>query len=106
MATQWLSRTIVIVILMVTPCYVGYLIDQRLGTKYWSVAGIAIGMLAMTSVFLVIAKQMIPSGQGDPLADEEFDGSDSDEHESPQDAPKDGKGCAPRTGGRDGKIES
>lgn len=56
-----------------TPCYIGYLVDQRFGTKLWSVVGIAIGMLAMTSVFLVMAKQMIPPGQGTALTDEEFD---------------------------------
>lgn len=79
MATQWLSRTIAIVILMIAPCYAGYLVDQRNGTKFWSIVGIFLGMLAMTSVFLVMAKQMIPPGQGEPLTDEEDENPDSDD---------------------------
>lgn len=71
MATQWLSRTIAIVILMIAPCYAGYLVDQRNGTKFWSIVGIFVGMLAMTSVFLVMAKQMIPPGEGQPLIEDE-----------------------------------
>ncbi|GAB5404370.1 MAG: hypothetical protein Aurels2KO_26010 [Aureliella sp.] len=87
MATQWLSRTIAIVILMITPCYIGYLIDQKLGSKLWSVVGIAVGMLAMTTVFLVMAKQMIPPAEGSPLTDEDFeDDRDTDDHPDSLDA--------------------
>ncbi len=85
MATQWLSRTIAIVILMIAPCYVGYLVDQQLGTKFWSVIGIAVGMVAMTSVFLVMAKQMIPPAQGRPLTDEDFEDEDFANDASRQD---------------------
>ncbi|HBE71018.1 MAG TPA: hypothetical protein DDW52_22965 [Planctomycetaceae bacterium] len=87
-AIQWLSRTIAVVVLMVLPGYLGLLIDQALGTKYFTAIGMVLGMGLTTIAFVALSNKLIPQARGRALTDEEFNGESEDtEEDGPSNAP-------------------
>ncbi len=72
---QWLSRTIAVVIVMVSPGLIGLFFDRRLGTQFLTPAGFLIGTVLATVSLLVLAQKLAPPAAGTPLPfeDEEED---------------------------------
>ncbi len=82
-STQWLSRTIAILLFMVGPGVLGNFADRHWKTQFFTPLGFIVGMLLATTLMIILAKKLIPAGRGQPLSDEEFDGVDqSNEDES------------------------
>ncbi len=77
---QWLSRTIAIVIVMVSPGLIGMFFDKRLGTQFLTPAGFVIGTVLATVSLLVIAQKLTPPAGGAPLPyDDKDEGEDDNE---------------------------
>ena len=70
-ATQWISRTLAAVLIMVLPGILGAMLDKRLGTQFISLLGFALGLTAGTVGLLVLAKRFTPPAAGKPLPWEE-----------------------------------
>ncbi len=81
---QWLSRTIAVVILMVSPGLIGMFFDRRLGTSLLMPIGFLIGTALATVSLLVLAQKLAPPAGGTPLPfddppDSDDDNSDDDD---------------------------
>ncbi len=79
---QWLSRTIAIVIVMVSPGAVGSMLDNRFGTRFLTPAGFLFGIVLATTLLLILAKKLTPAAGGKPLP---FDDEDVSEDVEPLD---------------------
>ncbi len=64
---QWLSRTIAVVILMVSPGLIGTFVDKRLGTMFFTPAGFLLGIVLATVSLLVLAQKLAPPAGGKPI---------------------------------------
>ncbi|MEZ6138264.1 MAG: hypothetical protein R3C53_25555 [Pirellulaceae bacterium] len=66
-ATQWLSRTIAIVILMAVPGLIGVQIDRWLKTTMFTPAGFGLGIVVAVAALLVLSKKLTPPAGGKPI---------------------------------------
>lgn len=66
-ATQWISRTLSVVIFMIAPGILGSMLDKKFETKLLAPIGFAIGLVLGTVGLLVLAKRFTPPSGGKPL---------------------------------------
>lgn len=64
---QWLSRTIAILLFMVGPGLFGAFIDGKLGTGFFTPAGIFLGMGLATYLLVLLARKLTPPARGTPI---------------------------------------
>jgi undecaprenyl pyrophosphate phosphatase UppP len=70
---QWLSRTIAVVVVMVSPGLIGMFFDKKLGTQFLTPTGFVIGTVLATVALLVIAQKFTPTAGGAPIPHEDED---------------------------------
>jgi len=56
LATEWVTRVLTVVILMVGPGLLGSWVDQRLGTQFLVLVGFVFGLIAGIYYLLVLTK--------------------------------------------------
>lgn len=66
-ATQWISRTLAVVIVMVTPGVLGAMLDHRFETSFLALLGFALGLVLGTAGLLALAKRFTPPAGGKSL---------------------------------------
>lgn len=76
---QWLSRTIAVVIVMVSPGLIGMFFDKRLGIQFLTPVGFLIGTALATVSLLVIAQKLAPPAGGAPIPYKDEDENDKEE---------------------------
>ena len=84
---QWLSRTIAVVIVMVSPGLIGMFFDKRLGTQFLTPTGFVIGTVLATVSLLVIARKLAPPGGGAPIPYEDEDEGEDDKEDRNEEKP-------------------
>ena len=74
-ATQWLSRTLAVTLVMIVPGIVGNWLDGRLGTEFLLPLGFGVGVITGIVVLIVLGKQFTPPARGEaiPWEDEPSD---------------------------------
>ncbi|QDV26878.1 hypothetical protein [Aureliella helgolandensis] len=82
-STQWLSRTIAVVILMLAPGLAGRYLDERLQTTWLTPAGFGIGIALATIFLLTLASKLIPAAGGTALPPDPPAAPDLDEWPQP-----------------------
>lgn len=73
---QWLSRTLAIVMLMVSPGVLGTFLDRKCGTKLFTPIGFLLGMALATFILILLARKLTPVARGEPIP---FDDEDADD---------------------------
>ncbi|MCA9194051.1 MAG: AtpZ/AtpI family protein [Planctomycetales bacterium] len=64
-SSQWLARTITIVLLMVAPGYVGSLLDRQWHSRVFTPLGFLLGIAFAVAALLVFIKTVSPPPQRD-----------------------------------------
>lgn len=67
-ATQWISRTLSVVVVMIAPGILGSILDKKFQTSFLALLGFAFGLVAGTAGLLVLAKRFTPPARGKPLS--------------------------------------
>ncbi len=80
-ASQWMTRTLAIAVVMVGPGILGSYLDQKIGTSFLGMTGFVFGLVVGTIGLLVLARRFTPKARGKPLAwpDDEEAGAESDD---------------------------
>lgn len=82
-ASQWISRTLAVTLIMVGPGILGSMLDRKFGTSFLGLLGFAFGLVAGTTGLLVLAKQFTPKAGGKPLPWDEETTEDDEHDDSP-----------------------
>jgi hypothetical protein len=64
---QWLSRTVAVVIMMVSPGLLGMWLDGRMNTRLFTPVGFLFGIVLATTLLLILAQKFAPPARGKPL---------------------------------------
>lgn len=56
-AWEWVSRVLSICVVMLLPAFGGRWIDQRMGTGYWVIVGLAIGFSSGMTALIQLVKR-------------------------------------------------
>jgi len=62
LAMEWVSKITTVALEMVLPAVGGGYLDQRLGTKYWTLIGLVLGFVVGMWHLLVMTKVKTPGG--------------------------------------------